>query len=113
MDREGRTDEAEFFYRRTLDLLAGAEVMPAYFSRLYNLYLREKKEDRALEVLRLGISCLPDHAPFRVQLGDYYLSRGIYYRAEQEYSQALRLDPENISLRRKLSDMARDRPLLN
>lgn len=105
MERYGKKEEAELFYTRTLELLDGNEVKPHYFSRLYNLYLRQKKEDRALDILRMGIEYLPDYAPFRAQLGDYYLRQGIDYRATQEYLQALRLDPKNRAVQRKLDTL--------
>ena len=108
MERYRRQEDAELFYTMTLDFLDGNEVKPNYFSRLYNLYLRQKKEIKALEILRMGIGYLPDYAPFRVQLGDYYHRQGINYRAAQEYTQALRLDPDNRYVLRKLEQLDRD-----
>lgn len=105
MEKKDRLDEAERYYRKTLDHLGGAEILPAYFSRLHNLYRRQQKEETALEILRLGIRYLPDHAPFRVLLGDHYLEQDIPYRAAEEYREALRLDPRNHAVRRKLADI--------
>lgn len=108
MEKEERLDEAELYYRTALEHLDNADVHPACFSSLHNLYRRTNREDTALEVLRLGIRSLPDHAPFRVLLGDHYLRQGIPYRAAEEYREALRLDPRNPIVRRKLAEIDRE-----
>ncbi|MHB8809915.1 MAG: O-antigen ligase family protein [Desulfobulbaceae bacterium] len=97
-----RPDEAVSFYLRAVDLLDKEKVAAEYFSRPYFLLLRENKDSSALEILRRGIRTLPEHAPFRVLLGDYYLRQKIPYRALEEYRQALTLDPGNREVRRKI-----------
>lgn len=98
-------DEAESFYRHALTLAESEGAAPDYFHRLYFLLLRLRKDDSALEVLRQGIDRLPEHAPFRILLGDYYRRQKIPYRAMEEYQQALRLDPGNGEVRRKLAQL--------
>jgi tetratricopeptide (TPR) repeat protein len=102
MEKDDRLDQAELFYRRAIEIAGEGEAEPDSFNRLYRLYQRQQDQEKALEILRLGIRYLPDHAPFRIQIGDYYLQQGIQYRAVQEYTQALRVDPDNIYVRRKL-----------
>ncbi|HER63326.1 MAG TPA: hypothetical protein ENO11_05050 [Desulfobacteraceae bacterium] len=102
MEQNGRLEEAEIFYRAAIDFGENSEINPSYFRSLYQLNLRQDKQQDALETLRLGISYLPDYSPFRVELGDYYLRQKIYYRAEQEYIRALQLDPNNRRILRKL-----------
>ncbi|MCL7489367.1 MAG: O-antigen ligase family protein [Desulfobulbaceae bacterium] len=102
MEQNGRLDEAGMFYRAAIDFVENSEINPSYFRSLYKLNLRQDKQQNALETLRLGISYLPDYSPFRVELGDYYLRQGIYYRAEQEYIRALQLDPNNRRILGKL-----------
>jgi len=102
LEKNGQPDKAEIFYNRSIEIAGESEAQPASFIRLYSLYQRQKDEEKALDVLRLGIQYLPDYAPFRIYMGDYYLKQGIQYRAVQEYTQALKLDPNNIRVRRKL-----------
>ncbi len=105
MEKEGRKQEAAHYYRRALEQLTDYEARPEYFSRLYNLYLRQKEDSKALAVLRSGISHLPDNASFHKMLGDNYRKQGISYRAIEEYRQALLLNPKDRSLQRKLKEM--------
>lgn len=95
-------EEAVSFYLRAVDLLDKDKVLPEYFSRPYFLLLRENKDSSGLEILRRGIQALPEHAPFRVLLGDYYLRQKIPYRALEEYRQALALEPGSREVRRKI-----------
>jgi tetratricopeptide (TPR) repeat protein len=111
LERRGLLQDAERFYRRTLallDSLDGLPPEPVYFTRLYRLLTRMNKDDQALLILRQGIDELPDYAPFRISLGDYYRSQGIAYRAAQEYGQALRLQPANRSVQQKLQQLRLD-----
>ncbi len=110
LEKAGMPDEAKRYYRKALDYVDPGTAIPAYFTRLYTLYLKQKKQSQALEILRSGIKLLPDYAPFRVQLGDYYLRQGIPYRAREEYLQALRLDPKNKHILLKLNKLDRRKP---
>jgi tetratricopeptide (TPR) repeat protein len=105
MEKNGRLEEAELFYGKSIEIAGENIPQPDSFYRLYRIYKRQKNEEKALETLRLGISYLPDHAQFRVLLGDYYLSKGIPYRAQEEYMQALRLNPKNRAVQLKLDKM--------
>lgn len=105
MDQIGREAEAKQFYRRAIETAGREEAQPVYFDRLYHLYLKQKNEEKSLEILRQGISYLPDYAPFRIRMGDYYRKEGIIYRAVEEYRQALRLNPRNITVRRRLEEL--------
>ncbi len=99
----GNMDDAEFYFRGALDFLENEEdIRPHYFDQLYGLYRKQKKDGKALEIIRKGIKYLPDHAPFHVRLGDYYMQHDIFYRAEEEYKQALLMEPANAHFQRKL-----------
>jgi len=102
MESYGRLNEAEYDYIKVLEFLDAGKIEPRYFSRLYGLYMRQKRLSEALDVLRAGIKRLPEYPPFREHLGDYYLRRGIFYRALEEYGQALNLQPDNMRIRKKL-----------
>ena len=105
MEQYRRLEEAEYYYLTALDFFDVRDVVPTYFTRLYSLYMRLGKEDQALTILRMGVEYIPDYSWFRVQLGDYYMRKGIPYRAKEEYMQGLRFDPDNQSLRKKLEEL--------
>ena len=105
MEQSNNLAEAEYYYLQTLDYFDIHDVVPAYFTRLYTLYRREQKQEKALAILRMGVEYIPDYSWFRIQLGDYYLSKGIPYRAKEEYQQGLQFDPDNRALRKKLEDL--------
>lgn len=109
MEKNGKKEEAEYYYLQGLKFLDTQEVRPEYFSRLYNLYRKQKDDDKALAILRSGIEHLPDNATFHKQLGDYYRKQGIVYRATEEYRQALLLNPKDVTLKRRLDDLQKKR----
>lgn len=104
MEKRKQPAEAEFYYLKTFEHPEQGEILPSYFSRLYNLYQRQGEKEKANTILRKAIDHFPEYAPFRVQLGDYYRREGIPYRALEEYQQALILDPESSTARQRLKD---------
>jgi tetratricopeptide (TPR) repeat protein len=105
MEKEGKIYEAEYYYRNALGYLDNHTAQPVYFSRLYRLYMGQKKYNDALTILRMAIEHLPDNARFHRQLGDYYRKQGITYRAIEEYRQALLLNPDNPGLKQQLDKL--------
>lgn len=102
------TDEALYYYHGALRMLEQSETFqpkPEYFQRIYNVYHDKKQMSRAIDVIRKGVQYLPDHVRFRFILGDYYLEKGIYYRAEEEYKHALMLRPDEPYTKRKLAEL--------
>ena len=106
LEKIGNLEDALFFRLRALDYLDGADkIQPVWFSHLYNYYKKQKDEDKALEILRLGIEKLPNYPRFHEWLGDYYAGEGIAYRAEEEYQQVLLVEPHNEAIRRKIEKL--------
>jgi tetratricopeptide (TPR) repeat protein len=108
MEKEGKREDAEYYYLQGLELLDTQEPRPEYFSRLYNLYFRQKEDGKASAILRNGIEHLPDNATFHKQLGDYYRKQGILYRATEEYRQALQLNPKDVTLKRRIDELQKE-----
>lgn len=108
MEKNKQYTEAIYYYHTAIEIAGEEEASATYFQRLYSVYTRQKEEKKSLETLKLAIRYLPDHARFRIMMGDYYLRNDIPYRARQEYIQALRLDPDNISIKRKLNKLEED-----
>lgn len=106
MEKLEQTDRAEKYYRKAIELAGEQQARPEPYYSLYNLYRQQNNEEKSQDILRLAISRLPDNAFFRIRLGEYYEREGIYYRAREEYAQALRIDPVNPDIRVKLMELS-------
>ncbi len=106
VEKLGDLDDSEFYRLGALDFLDQEKgIKPGYYRQLYWFYLRQKKYDQALTVLRAASKKLPEHAEFHVFLGNYYKKEGITYRAREEYEQALLLEPADEKTRKKLEKL--------
>ncbi len=102
----GNAEEAGYYFGTALSLLEGAEELkPQWFDKLIRFYRESGQPEQALLLLRQAVEALPDYAPFHVQLGDYYRTEGITFRAKEEYQRALMLDPGSKVVRKKLRQM--------
>lgn len=102
-EKLGKMEDAEYFRLHALDFLENEEKIRAWhFYQIYNLYIKQNREDEAADILRQGIKWLPNHAGFHIRLGDYYRKKNIPYRAKEEYQQALLLDPNNHNIKRRI-----------
>ena len=106
LEELGDMEGSEFFRGRALDFVDSEEtVSSSWYWDVYSFFTRVKKEEKALEVLRQAVVRFPEDVGFHIRLGDYYKKQGIYYRARQEYEQALLFDPDNEGVRRKLEQL--------
>jgi len=104
----GNLEDALYYRSHALDFLKrNEESKPWYFLQLYSFLQKQREQEKALDVLRRGIEAHPDHAPFHLILGDYYVKQGIGYRAKEEYEQALMLEPGNEKIRQRLEKLSR------
>jgi O-antigen ligase len=100
----GNETDAGYFLEHALDFLEREpKAQPQYFMQVHTYYRQQKQDERAVEILRQGIAHLPDYAPFHIYLGDYYTSKGIDYRAIEEYGQALLIQPADATVQKKLN----------
>lgn len=98
----GEVETSQYYFMKSLDFLETSAVSEAhYFQRLHH-FLKQQQDERALYILRKGIELLPDSPELHVTLGDHYMQEGIYYRAREEYEQALILQPGNEGIYMRL-----------
>ncbi|WP_458778242.1 hypothetical protein [Desulforhopalus sp. 52FAK] len=87
---------ADFYYAGALEVVGESRfVDPQWFLDVHGYYLRQKREDMAVLVIRRAITLLPAEVIFHRLLGDYYRKEGVEYRAIEEYEQVLLLDPDD------------------
>lgn len=106
LENQGDLQGSELFRSRALEFVENEEEARSWwYSQLYAFYRKQQKEEKAVEVLRRAVTRFPENVGFHVRLGDYLKKQGIYYRAKEEYEQALLFDPGNESIRRRLEDL--------
>lgn len=109
LEEMGQVEEAGYYRGEALRLIYREEgIKPQWFAQLIDYHQRHQQTDAALSVLRRAVQACPDHAPFRVQLGDYYRTEQIWYRALEEYQKAAALEPGNESYRRRVRKLQLD-----
>ena len=106
LEGQGDTKEAEYFLDRSLGFLEQTLTMnPNVLHGLYFFYRKQGLKEKSVEVLRQGKERYPGHAFFHIQLGDSYMEKGIFYRARDEYEQALLLKPDNENILRRIGKL--------
>ena len=109
LETMGEISESEFYRSRALELyIVEEEINPHWFTQLIAFYRRHGRDNKALEIVRIAVEAVPGYARFRYWLGEHYQEQGILYRAEEEYQQAVILDPKNDVYRRKLNKVQLD-----
>ncbi|MCI5145027.1 MAG: hypothetical protein D3923_05730 [Candidatus Electrothrix sp. AR3] len=102
--------ESAYFFTRSLEFLDQEQkISPHYFIQVYTFYRQQKEEEKAAQILRLGIEWLPEYAPFHIHLGDYYRRGKKVQQAENAYQQALHLDPRNDAIRKRISQLVKQK----
>jgi tetratricopeptide (TPR) repeat protein len=89
---QGRTAEAEDFYRRSL---AERSEQPHVHNNLGNLLVAERRHDEAIESLNEAVRQKPNYVDAFLNLGKAYSGAGRHAEAEKCYRRALWLSPGN------------------
>ncbi|MFN2355167.1 MAG: lipid A core--O-antigen ligase, partial [Desulfopila sp.] len=106
LEEQGDLEGSELFRRRALEFVDNEEdIRSWWYAQLYSFYTKQQKEAKAVEILRRAVTRFPENVGFHVRLGDYFKKQGIYYRAQEEYEQALLFDPGNEGIRRRLEGL--------
>lgn len=102
----GEIEESEFYRSGALQFIDDEkDLQPEWFSQLYKYYLKHKRAEDAVDVLRLAVEKIPGVFDFHFRLGDYYRSKGILYRAKEEYEHALIAEPGNEFVIQRLENL--------
>ena len=102
----GNTEEALATYKNSLRYVANeAKATPWLFSKVFWILLKHKKTEDALAVARNGATLIPKSSQLRTMSGLAYQELGIYYRAREEYEQALLLDPKDKGAGKHLAQL--------
>jgi len=79
--------------------------MPRTFARLADLYRREKKFDRAIELCRVGIEQFPGYGTGHIVLALTYIDMGEREAALIEFHSALKCMPDNLLALKSVADI--------
>mgnify|MGYP000035352137 CR=1 FL=1 len=103
LQKTGDIEGAEYYRSNALNHInSKEEISPYWYQQLISYYNSTKQREKAVRTLRLAVDSVPNYAPFHTQLGDYYRTEGIAYRAEEEYQAALMIDPRSKGAKRGL-----------
>ena len=106
LERLGDAEGTEYFRSGALNhIRRSGEIKPQWFQQLISYYERINQPMKAVIILREAAEAVPDHAPFHVQLGEYFLKENITFRAKEEFQRALMIDPNNRTARKRLRAM--------
>ncbi|MDY0361396.1 MAG: O-antigen ligase family protein [Desulforegulaceae bacterium] len=75
------------------------------YSRLAVFYLRTKNPDKAFEVISAGLKKYPEDSIILYYAGLVYENLSLYNKAEQYYTQAVTIDPDMKSARKRLETL--------
>ncbi|MBI9089262.1 MAG: O-antigen ligase family protein [Desulfobacterium sp.] len=101
---QGKRTLAEAKYLKALDYIEEQKKIDRWaFYRIYQFFRTRGKIEQSLKVMQKAATVLPMDVGIRITLGDLYRQMGISYRAEQEYEQALLMDPGNREAKKRLS----------
>lgn len=102
----GNTEEALSTYKNSLRYIENeAKVHLGLFSKVFWILRKHKQTEDALAVAQKGAALMPKNSYIRTMTGLAYQELGIYYRAKEEYQQALLLDPGNTGARKHLAQL--------
>lgn len=112
----GRIEDARFFYDKILDIEPWNQGARAQRSALPNIQTGQASyeeaqrlagEGKALEARHLMeevVKTSPGHAAAHNDLGVLYFQTGSVEKAQGEYEEAVRLDPENMTFQKNLAE---------
>jgi O-antigen ligase/tetratricopeptide (TPR) repeat protein len=107
----GKRELAETQYLLALNYIESQEKISKWqIDRIFQFFVKRGNTKEALNVMKRAAILLPLDAGVRINLGDLYRDMGITYRAQEEYDQALFLDPNNSNAKKRLEDLKKINP---
>ncbi|MEW6052666.1 MAG: O-antigen ligase family protein [Nitrospirota bacterium] len=109
LHKTGNDTMAEEEYLNALQFLNNEEQKKAsFFYNVYNFYMKKNRHEDALKIMRQAGQVFPENAGIRITSGDLYRRLGLMYQAEQEYRNALVIEPENQNALKRLDALLRE-----
>jgi tetratricopeptide (TPR) repeat protein len=105
-DRGIRLDEAEKMIKKALTLKPGNVYM---IDSLGWVYFRQNRMDMAIKYLKEASDGLPKDPTIAEHLGDAYAKAGKMSEAIEIYKRALKLNPANGDLQKKIDDLVKEK----
>jgi Tfp pilus assembly protein PilF len=73
------------------------------------VHFRQNKMESAIKNLKRALELLPSDVNITEHLGDVYTKLGKIKEAQEMYNRALKLDPQNGLLQKKLEDLIKNK----
>jgi tetratricopeptide (TPR) repeat protein len=105
-DRGINLEEAEKMIKKALDLKPGNSYMT---DSLGWVYFRQNRMDMAIKYLKEASDALPVDATIAEHLGDAYSKAGMTREAIEIYTKALKLNPGNNTLQKKIDGFIKEK----
>ncbi|MCC6954662.1 MAG: tetratricopeptide repeat protein, partial [Deltaproteobacteria bacterium] len=99
---EGKGDEAEALFRRSLEAKESSTVRLV----LADLYMRQARLDESQKLLEGLVEAEPDNVSLRFYLGEFLLLRGSNDKAAEQYEKMIKTDPGRHDARDRMYDFA-------
>lgn len=104
--RTGNERMAGEMYLNSLKYLRNEDrVSPSYFYRVRDYYLKKGGNEEALQIMRKAIEMLPGDAGVRIRTAEIYEKLGKNDKAEEEYGNAISIDPANQEAKTRLDKL--------
>ncbi|MBN1592051.1 MAG: tetratricopeptide repeat protein [Candidatus Coatesbacteria bacterium] len=82
-------------------------MYPAALSNIATTYFLQGDTEKAKGYLQQAISVVPNHVPYRIALADMHVTLGELESAEEELERAIKIDPQNSDIIRRLNRIQR------
>ncbi|MDX9787061.1 MAG: O-antigen ligase family protein [Desulfobacterales bacterium] len=103
---EGMEDLAARAFATALDQINNEPVITAgWFHQVCGYYRKRKQYDKALGVMLAAIHHLPKDVRVRLETASLYETLQITFRAKEEYTHALFLEPDNKEAKRRMESL--------
>ncbi len=100
LKERNRVKAAIVEYEKALD--SARSLSPILYNKLGRTYLQEKEYDSAENLLTTSLGYYPDFPRTLVNLGELYFQKKVMDRAEEYFQQAVKLNPFNPFLHKRL-----------
>ncbi len=104
--KTGKEDLAEDVYLKSLYYIKNEnKIQPSFFREVYKYYIKRGKYEKALDIIKKGLSFIPDDIDLMMNLAYLYEKLDKNMMAVEEYKKILRSNPQNKEAKKRLESL--------